>query len=52
MATVVACLCEVNCLDNETVYIILRVEAEEKIDHPACISDIRHSMHMCLSVCE
>jgi hypothetical protein len=52
MATIVACLCEVSCLGNETVYIILRSEAEEKVEHTAYISHIRHSMLMCLSVCE
>jgi len=52
MATVVACLCEVSCLGNETVFIILRVESEEKVEHTAYIFHIRHIMLMCLSVCE
>jgi hypothetical protein len=52
IATIVACPCEVSCLGNETIFIILRAEAEKKFEHPACISHIRLSMLMCLGVCE
>jgi hypothetical protein len=40
MATILAYLCEVSCLKNETVFIILpgsdqvRAESKEKAEHP------------------